>query len=399
MASLTRNSRSAFWYVQFTDEKTGKRRCVSTGLRADDEHQTAQARLVRAKLEAKELSAVNTSTLNGWDFVPEFLANRSKNPLTRNRYEKAWEWISLWLSIANLTHPGQIRFRHGQEFAKWRASYKKKSGKHVSINTARLDAKVFSMIMGYANKLELCSGNPLVRMEIPKEDSEEKPELTDDEFAKILPALENEPAWMKVAFHISMHTGCRLRETRIPLDCIDIPRRTILFPAPKGGKKRAFTAPMPEQLVPLFESLRGQAVTLEFPWQPSRQWQHFFRRLEMDHLCFHCLRVTFITRLARRGVPLSMAMRLVNHASSTVHRIYQRLQVEDVRLYALGLVSQTAPVAIPQSQPETQRHSQKETPASVSRRSRYRSRPPMPPPSPSTSPACPPSTSGGTAEH
>lgn len=40
---------------------------------------------------------------------------------------------------------------------------------------------------------------------------------------------------------------------------------------------------------------------------------------------------TFITRLARNRVPLSHAMRLVNHASTTIHRVYQRLGVEDVR--------------------------------------------------------------------
>lgn len=381
MASLYRRAASAFWFVQYIDAN-GTRRNVSTGLRHNDEHQTAQARLVRAKLETQELTDSTRPTNDGWAFVTEFLANRSKNPRTRNRYVKAWEWISLWLSLMNLTHPAQVRFRHGLEFAKWRSGYKKKSGKTVSVNTARLDAKIFSMIMGRANQLELCTGNPLVRMALPKEDSAEKPEITDAEFDVILTALETAEPWMRTAFLISMHTGCRLRETRLPLECIDIPRRTILFPVPKGGKKRAFTAPMPEQLVPLFESLRGQSTTLDFPFQPSRKFQQFFRRLEMEHLCFHCLRVTFITRLARRGVPLSMAMRLVNHASSTVHRIYQRLQVEDVRLYALGLVSQTAHAAIPQSLQGTPVSPHKGTPAASSRRARFRNSHPKPQPSP-----------------
>ena len=385
MASLYRRANSPNWFVQYIDAG-GKRRNVSTGLRHDDPKQTAQARMVRATLESKELNAglSPSGDTDGWAFVPDFLTGRSANVKTRKRYAGAWEWISLWLMEMGLTHPSQIRYRHGEEFARWRCAYKKRNtNKHVGMNTARLDAKVFAMIMGKATRLELCQGNPLVKMELPKDEVKVKPEISDAEFAKILPALDDEPAWMKSAFLIGMHTGCRLSETRLPLDCVDIPGRTIFFPSPKGGAKRAFSAPLPEQLVALFESLKTQSFTLEFPFQPSRQWQHFFRRLEMTHLCFHCLRVTYITRLARRGVPLSMAMKLVNHASSTVHKIYQRIQVEDVRPYGIGLVSQTAPAAIPQSPKETPRPPRKETPASVSMRARFRSRHPKLPPSPS----------------
>lgn len=345
MASLYKKKRSPFWYVQYIDHE-GKRLNVSTGLRHDDERETAQARVMCAQIEAKEVFRKSGSKGGGWEFVPKFIQNRSGNPKTVYRYQKAWEWISLWLAENKLNSPDQIRFRHGEEFAAWRVAYRKKSGKHVGVNTARMDAKIFSIIMGRAVQLELCTGNPLVGMALPRTDPKEKPEITDEEFSKILPALENEEAWMKTSFLISMHTGCRLRETRIPMKGVDIKNRTIFFPAPKGGRKRAFTAPMPEQLVPLFESLKGQAYTLEFPFQPSRQWQHFFIKMDMRHLCFHCLRVTYITRLARRGVPLSMAMRLVNHANSTIHRVYQRLQVEDVRVYAIGL-AQSDPASTP----------------------------------------------------
>jgi hypothetical protein len=46
---------------------------------------------------------------------------------------------------------------------------------------------------------------------------------------------------------------------------------------------------------------------------------------------FHSLRVTFITRCHRGGLTESEAMRLVNHSSQIVHRIYSRLDVEDAR--------------------------------------------------------------------
>jgi hypothetical protein len=66
---------------------------------------------------------------------------------------------------------------------------------------------------------------------------------------------------------------------------------------------------------------------------------------EKPHLCFHCLRVTYVTRLAQAGVPLSLAMRLTNHSDELVHRIYQRLGVEDVRQYANVMAQSLASVS------------------------------------------------------
>ena len=56
---------------------------------------------------------------------------------------------------------------------------------------------------------------------------------------------------MQVSFEIALHTGCRIRETRIPMNCIDFAENKITFPAPKGGEDRAFSIPMPTALRPL----------------------------------------------------------------------------------------------------------------------------------------------------
>ena len=52
--------------------------------------------------------------------------------------------------------------------------------------------------------------------------------------------------------------------------------------------------------------------------------------LRAEYLCFHCLRVTYVNRLRRAGVPREAAMRLVNHASELIHQICQREKVKDV---------------------------------------------------------------------
>ncbi len=116
------------------------------------------------------------------------------------------------------------------------------------------------------------------------------------------------------------------------INCIDFAENKITFPSPKGGEERAFSVPMPSALLPLFERIRKakQKFTVEFPFQPSRRWQQFFIKIKKPHLCFHCLRVTYVNRLRRAGVPREAAMRLVNHASELIDQIYQREKVEDV---------------------------------------------------------------------
>lgn len=199
-----------------------------------------------------------------------------------------------------------------------------------------MELKFLAMLMNEAVRLGHADGNPLTKMDIQKDDPEEKPEMTDEEISRIRAALEKEPEWMQTCFDIALHTGCRLRETRLPLTCISFSEKKITFPHPKGGRHRAFSIPMPTALFPLLKRLKGRLkgldskYTLEFPYQPSRRWQQFFMKLKLEHLWFHCLRVTFINRLRRARVPMQDAMRLVNHASELIHKIYQREKVEDV---------------------------------------------------------------------
>jgi integrase len=174
--------------------------------------------------------------------------------------------------------------------------------------------------------------NPLVSLKLRRDKAAKKPELTDKEISEIREALRAEPVWMQIAFDISLHTGCRLRETRLPLNCLDFREHKITFPSPKGGEHRAFSIPMPSALRPLLEEIAKskREFTVEFPFQPSRRWQQFFIKIDKPHVCFHCLRVTYVNRLRRAGVPREAAMRLVNHSSELVHQVYQRERVEDV---------------------------------------------------------------------
>src|SRR6202167_5331067 len=332
MAYLYRKTRSPFWYVVYFDaDKKEVHR--STGLRADNPNDTAKAKALRAELEAKEHHRAPVVNSEGWDtWVPQYLERHCETERTRERYTGNWKWLALWLQTQRLHSPRAITYRNALEYIDWRTTFKKKSGTSVGRNTAIMELKLVAMIMGGAVRLGHADANPLVSLKLRKDKAAKKPELTDKEITEIREALKSEPEWMQVSFDISLHTGCRLRETRLPLNCIDFKENKITFPSPKGGEDRAFSVPMPTALRPLFERIRKakQKFTVEFPFQPSRRWQQFFIKIKMPHLCFHCLRVTYVNRLRRAGVPREAAMRLVNHASDLVHQIYQREKVEDV---------------------------------------------------------------------
>jgi integrase len=333
MASLYKKQKSPFWFIQFIDAD-GKRHNKSTGLRTDKPAETVKARSLRAQMEAKELNR-NAGEISGggWDtWVPQYLERHCESPLTLERYTCNWQWLAFWLQEKHFHSPRAITYRNALEYIEWRINYKKKTGKTVGRNTAIMELKLLAMIMGEAVRLGHADANPLVSLKLRRDKAPKKPELTDKEVSQIREALKEEPEWMQTAFDISLHTGCRLRETRLPMNCIDFKENKITFPTPKGGEDRAFSVPMPSALHPLLERLRKtkQKFTVEFPFQPSRRWQQFFIKINKPHLCFHCLRVTYVNRLRRAGVPREAAMRLVNHSSELIHQVYQREKVEDV---------------------------------------------------------------------
>ena len=333
MASLYKKQNSPFWFVQFIDAD-GLRRNKSTGLRADNPAETVKARALRAQLETKELNR-NAGEVSGggWDtWVPQYLERHCQSPRTLDRYIGTWSWLAYWLQEKHYHSPRAITYRNALEYLDWRTNYKKKTGKTAGRNTAIMELKLLAMIMGEAVRLGHADANPLVSLKLRRDKSAKKPELTDQEICEIREALKAEPEWMQIAFDISLHTGCRLRETRLPVNCIDFTENKITFSSPKGGEGRAFSIPMPSALRPRLTRIckSGRKFTVEFPFQPSRRWQQFFIKIGKPHLCFHCLRVTYVNRLRRAGVPREAAMRLVNHSSELIHQIYQREKVDDV---------------------------------------------------------------------
>jgi hypothetical protein len=336
MASLVNVKRSPYWQVKYIDPKTGVRVFKTTKFRKDDPTETKQARALEAELAAREHEKNLHTDAERWeDWVTPFLKRHCAMPRTFERYMLGWSWLSMYLRERRIHNPSQLTYQDALGYLKWRTEYRKRGGRTVKLNTALNDMKVMRIIMRQAVRLQYATSNPCDRLGVAKQEAKEKPELTDEDIIQIRAALKNRAPWMAISFEIAIHTGCRQSETQIALRDIDLKRKTITFANPKGGRARAFTVPLPSALESLLRSLKdsGAMHTLDNP--PSmlgKEWWCFFKNeLKRPELCFHCARVTFVTRHARAGTPLSAAMRLVNHSSTLVHRIYQRLGVDDVR--------------------------------------------------------------------
>ena len=163
MAYLYRKLRSPFWYIQYIDADKNKHD-KSTGFRADDPNDTIKAKVLRAELEAREYQRVPMVNGAAWDYwVPKFFERHCPTKATLDRYEDAWKWVALWLQNNRIHSPRQLTYRLGIDYLEWRTTFKKRTGKIVGRNTAILELKLLSLVMGEAVRLGHADANPLVR--------------------------------------------------------------------------------------------------------------------------------------------------------------------------------------------------------------------------------------------
>ena len=333
MASLFQQAESAYWWLR---DNQNRRRSLKP-LRWDVHADTRKAREICA---AESLGELQVGEVRGesWAWLTEWLALRyrgEKKAKTLERYMTAWRTLKVFMDKEKLDAPRQFTHTHAHAYLKWRPNPQTPGIYRCSLNTAVWELKVLGIFYQEAIRRKLAMENPCAKLGVEKTKPDEKPEITEDEIAKIRKGLLKQPEWMRVSFEIGLAQGCRLRETSIPLSDIDLDKMEVKFGLMKGDKP--FTTKLNRNLVPLIQQLRARGAkrTCELGDNPSREFSKFFqqpppRGLGMKHLCFHCTRVTAITWMARGGVPMAQAMRFVNHSTEAVHRIYQRLVAADV---------------------------------------------------------------------
>ena len=331
-----------------------KKRYRKTSILKSDTHRKAKiARAVKEQLERMR-SGVDTRAAgegDGWLWVPSYLRTRyGANERTAVVYAKEWISIREFLDLRGITGPDMLDRQAAYDYCDWRSSQKKhKSGKLVSKNTALMELKLLALLMDEAVKMGIAEANPIRRLGIKSVDPAMKPEISTEEEAMIRQSLRSEPDWMAIAFHVGISTGLRWGNCAIRADQVRWPLDDILIDKPKGGRKREFAIPIYDSVRSELEAMRDAGRRALFTVPPKDLeiiglvWRRFFDRIGLPGHCFHCTRVTFISRGMRAGIPEHVMMRMVNHGSRLVSRIYQRWTHEDVRRYAALLAP--APLA------------------------------------------------------
>lgn len=343
MASLFKRDRSPYWWLKFRDKTTGLVVRRSTGLRFDDASETRKARELRRLREGEEDSVAREFEHMRWDkWVVPFLEHRhSASPKTLTRKLASWSYLSEYLRTNQIATPIHLTRQHCLDYVDWRTAERP-----ASINTVLLDLCYLGSIVQEAVRRQWVMANPCFRLGIARETPRQKAELSDSDIALIRQAIaekhknsttatgKRNAEFLKASFEIAIAQGCRLFETHIDLDNIDTENMEITFMA--KGRKR-YTAPLSPTLLPFIEQLqkRKQRFTYEPPKMPSLLWWELFKDLRAKHphlnrASFHSTRVTVISRLGRAGVPERVAMSLVNHSSTTVHRIYRRVEKSEL---------------------------------------------------------------------
>jgi integrase len=331
--SIHRKSRSPFWWITYLDPRTGKRVSRSSKIPTAQPNSRSKVREIANKLEqdAKDATSEAVDGSTAWSaWVPAWVAAQYPVERTRKGSERLFLMWQDFAIARRLTVPAAVNLDHILEFARTLEA-DGMCGNSVGTSLARL-----SRIFREAVKRGYCVSNPCTRHGHRRSEPKEKAEISSEQEATIRKLLESEPEWMAVSFAIAMKQGCRLTETRVPMDWVDEKRRVITF---RGKGNRVFATALHPDLVPLMVSLRkrGLSHTCEMPKNPSATWGHFFVKHGLKHLSFHCTRVTVITRLARAGVPVSKAMRYVGHSSELVHKIYQKLNPDDLTAVTTAL--------------------------------------------------------------
>jgi integrase len=329
--TVYRRKQSPWWWIAYWDGSKQKRVFESTPFRLDDPQGKRKA-LNFATPKAR-LAGVDKGEggIDRWErWVDDMLLRKyGGRPKTYSRMRGGWQQWRTFLQETGVFVPRGLQYRHILDFIEWRSSQRKQSsGRQVSKNTALCDVRVMSVILGEAVKLGFADGNVAARTGIPKDKPEEKPEIADEEIATIRKELESRPEWMRVSFEIAIHQGCRLNATQVLMSGVDLKSGTIQF---REKRNLVFTAPLHPKLRPMMEKIKAdkRRVACEHPKMAAKEWHNFFREVNLPHLCFHCTRVTVVTRMARAGVPIQQAMAFVGHASTTIHKIYQRLKPAD----------------------------------------------------------------------
>jgi integrase len=201
--------------------------------------------------------------------------------------------------------------------------------------TVNRERSVLSHLFTKANTWGLVKTNPVTGSERQAEANEKPRPLTPDEEARLFAVLpKGKRSWShwRELVTLALHTGLRLGELRHQAwRDIDLPGATLTVTRPKSGKA---------ETIPLNATARAVLAGLErtsplvFPALPKKLTDLFKRYVAKAKLpkeiTFHCLRDTYISRLAPH-VSTPTLMTLARHRDYRTTRRYVQVDGKHLR--------------------------------------------------------------------
>jgi hypothetical protein len=261
-------------------------------------------------------------------WVPGYIASHYSNERSRKRYSHVWERLDEWLRRNKIRHPRELKYQHAGEYLEQREA----GG--AAHNTARMEVKFLSFLMAEAIRREFADRNAIALARISIDAPKEKKDLSDEDIEAARATFRDEAAWMGRVFEILLHLGCRFAEASIPWERVDFEAGTILIEDSKrqeGDPKKLFLAPLGQQLADYLRPLQKKGSRTVPPLTGEMNFRFNYRLKLACGATSHSCRVSFISRCHRAGLSETEAMRLVNHSTRAVHRIYSRMSIEDAR--------------------------------------------------------------------
>jgi integrase len=350
------------WWIRY--KQGGKWKGKATKYKIDNIGDTKAAEKLCAAQTKKEMVDATDKQSPAWDdWVVQWIERKwghQKNS-TPDRYHRSWRrGLRPWLYDSKyhgghaIETPARLTYEKCQGYLGWRLEH---NGKR---NTAISELKFLGQIVDEAIKRSYCDKNPARRLGLRKDPQKHKDPWPDETVKLVYETLDKEMfgTWMHVTFLLGLFQAARLRQCAVPLEAINLNRKTIHYPGSimKGGEEKAFTQPIDprlyetlKQIVVLRKSEKKKTLC-DIPRFPSIEWKEFLNGLGIHGLSHHGLRATYITKAALAGVPISLTMRFVNHANQEVHRIYQRIGSDDLRVIAERINIPVTP-SLPEGEP------------------------------------------------
>lgn len=277
------------------------------------------------------------------DFLSGWLASKAntKSAGTAERYRKPVNAFLASLGAKARRPLGAVVAADVERFLAARL----KSG--ISQSTARLDVKILGIAFARAMRQGLIPKNPVLEVELPAEDGNERGTFTAAEVGQLIAAGTGEwPLLIRVAYF----TGQRLSDC-VALDWqqIDLSAATIRFQQRKTGAK--IVVPIHPDLLTALEALPRATSGPVLPELAAtsqsgrRGVSETFKGIvksagldlgevkgagnrKFNTRTFHSLRHSFTSALANAGVTEDLRMKLTGHKSTDEHRGYSHHELK-----------------------------------------------------------------------